>query len=614
MKYGLKDEYMGYRVELKKIRIKNFRSIVDETINLYDFNIFVGLNDCGKSNVLKALNLFFNGETENGHVLDFPRDYCQHGKTGKGKAKEIVIEVDLFVPDSFKETGIKTWKKVWRDLDNPLFSDNLTEIVNEYSKCVILFRRIKFEYIPAVKSEEFFQDLLLKLYNSMIHSADSALLKANSGYSKALSELTQDLSENVQNQIGIESTVKMPDKLSVLFRNLKISTSDKNIKDIDLNHRGDGVKARHIPSILLTIANNIKKARKKNTVDYTFVWGYEEPENGVEFFACSKLAEELYSYAADIQILLTTHSPAIYSKNNNKDVRCYYTYKTDYGNSKYDEDLSFVELNENIGLMPLIAPYIEDFQKVLDERTKNITELSDELNRLRRTANKVVIYTEGKTDVEYLKLAFAKFKEYEDLADRIEYYNIRNARDTGDGELKKMFDYMQKGNDTNIKIFMFDRDVTDKIIPQEYEESINKVYRFNIPIPPHRSADDKIAIEHYLTDENLATIDKDGKRIFLAKDFDSKGISLDGKYMRQHAKAHDNIKYDPLEIVNGTDEKRVYRNVPDDNKNFAMTKDNLVTHISNVDEGFDFNLSAFKLILDVIRKIVVHADTVMKMS
>ena len=84
--------------------------------------------------------------------------------------------------------------------------------------------------------------------------------------------------------------------------------------------------------------------------------------------------------------------------------------------------------------------------------------------------------------------------------------------------------------------------------------------------------------------------------------------------MRQHAKAHDNIKYDPLEIVNGTDEKRVYRNVPDDNKNFAMTKDNLVTHISNVDEGFDFNLSAFKLILDVIRKIVVHADTVMKMS
>ncbi len=512
----------------------------------------------------------------------------------------------MFIPENFKETGIKTWKKVWRY--NGIFSDNFQELFNEYSKCVTLFRRIKFEYIPAVKSEEFFQDLLLKLYNSMIHSADSALLKANSGYSKALSDLTQNLSENIRNKIGIESTVKMPDKLSALFRNLKISTNDGNINDIDLNHRGDGIKARHIPSILLTIANNIKETRQKRSVDFTFIWGYEEPENGVEFFACSKLAEELYSYSSDIQILLTTHSPAIYSKNSSEQVRCYYTYKTDHGDSKYDEDYSFVELNENIGLMPLIAPYIEDFQKVLNERAKNIAVLSDELKRLNRTAKKVVIYTEGKTDVKYLKLAFAKFPEYKDISDRIEYYDIKNAKDTGDGELKKMYDYLQKGNDTNIKIFMFDRDVADKIIPQEYEEASNKVYRFNIPIPPHRSVGDKIAIEHYLTDENLATVSKDGKKVFLAKDFDSKGVSLDRKYMRQHAKAHDNSKYDPLEIVNGTDEKRVYSLEPGDNENYAMTKDDLVTHISNADQGFDFDLSAFKLILNIIRKIVEFAD------
>ena len=107
---------MSYRVKLKKVRIKNFRSIVDETINFDQFNIFVGLNDCGKSNVLKALNLFFNNETENGHPLDFPRDYCQYGKTGKGKAKEIVIEVDLLVPDNFKEKGIKTWKNIQKNI------------------------------------------------------------------------------------------------------------------------------------------------------------------------------------------------------------------------------------------------------------------------------------------------------------------------------------------------------------------------------------------------------------------------------------------------------------------------------------------------------------------
>ncbi len=597
---------MGYRVELKKIRIKNFRSIVDETLILDEFNVFVGLNDCGKSNVLKALNLFFNGETENGHALDFPRDYCQHGKTGKGKAKEIIVEVDLLVPDSFKEAGIKTWKKVWRD--NELFSDNLTEIVNEYSKCVTLFKRIKYEYIPAVKSEIYFQDLLLKLYNSMIHSADSALLKANTVYSNALLELTEDLSQNIKTQLGIESVVKMPDKLSELFRNLKISTKDKNVKNIDLNHRGDGIKARHIPSILLTISNNIKESRKKNSVDFTFIWGYEEPENGVEFFACSKLAEELYSYKSDIQILVTTHSPAIYSRNSSEHVKCYYTFKNDTGDSKYDEDYDTVTLNKNIGLMPLIAPYIEDFQKDLANRTEKIALLTDELERLNGLAKKIIIYTEGKTDIEYLKLAFSRFPEYATIAERIEYYDMKNVKDTGDGELKKMFDYLQKGSDTNIKIFMFDRDVPERIIAKEYEAAPNNVYRFNIPIPPHRLPEDRIAIEHYLTDKDLSTIDGDGKKIFLAKEFDFKGISLDGKYMRQHARPHDNSKYDPLEIVNGTDEKRVFSLTVNDKQNYAMTKDNFVVHIVNADKGFDFDISAFKLILDIIKKIVEHAD------
>ena len=34
---------MSYSVILKKVRIKNFRSIIDETIEFDRFNIFVGL-------------------------------------------------------------------------------------------------------------------------------------------------------------------------------------------------------------------------------------------------------------------------------------------------------------------------------------------------------------------------------------------------------------------------------------------------------------------------------------------------------------------------------------------------------------------------------------------
>ena len=66
---------MGTRITIHSIRIKNFRSIKNEYLEAKDMNIFVGLNDAGKSNVLKALNLFFCGETDYKTPFDFQRDF-----------------------------------------------------------------------------------------------------------------------------------------------------------------------------------------------------------------------------------------------------------------------------------------------------------------------------------------------------------------------------------------------------------------------------------------------------------------------------------------------------------------------------------------------------------
>ena len=43
---------------IKSIQIKNFRSIVNEHIDASNLTLFVGNNDAGKSNIIKALNLF----------------------------------------------------------------------------------------------------------------------------------------------------------------------------------------------------------------------------------------------------------------------------------------------------------------------------------------------------------------------------------------------------------------------------------------------------------------------------------------------------------------------------------------------------------------------------
>lgn len=51
-------------MKIKSIRIENFRSFVDVTIPLNDYNCFVGPNGAGKSTVLTALKVFFR-ETDN---------------------------------------------------------------------------------------------------------------------------------------------------------------------------------------------------------------------------------------------------------------------------------------------------------------------------------------------------------------------------------------------------------------------------------------------------------------------------------------------------------------------------------------------------------------------
>lgn len=45
-----------------------------------------------------------------------------------------------------------------------------------------------------------------------------------------------------------------------------------------------------------------------------------------------------------------------------------------------------------------------------------------------------------------------------------------------------------------------------------------------------------------------------------------------------------------------------------DSKNYALTKDQFVAHIENQDNGFDFDFSAYRLILGIIEKIVAEAD------
>jgi predicted ATP-dependent endonuclease of OLD family len=60
---------------IKKIEVSKFRSIYSIDIDADEINIFSGRNNQGKSNILKALNLFFNSKSNFDQDFDQGKDF-----------------------------------------------------------------------------------------------------------------------------------------------------------------------------------------------------------------------------------------------------------------------------------------------------------------------------------------------------------------------------------------------------------------------------------------------------------------------------------------------------------------------------------------------------------
>ena len=86
---------------LSEIEVNGFRSIRDCSITgLGNFTTFAGLNNSGKSNFLRALNAFFNNQTDEGINLKVNDDYFRPDMRKK-KAKQIKVSVKFSLPNQF---------------------------------------------------------------------------------------------------------------------------------------------------------------------------------------------------------------------------------------------------------------------------------------------------------------------------------------------------------------------------------------------------------------------------------------------------------------------------------------------------------------------------------
>lgn len=398
---------------IEQVVIRNFRSITSASIQTRNITVLVGPNDSGKSNVLRALNLFFNGEIEPGRRLDFDADYSGVARKVQGKAKEISVELTISPPSTYKERRSVVWKKVWRrGAAAPYFSSRVFEDGAEISgrtKVGAWLDRLRFEYVPAIKSSDYFIRLLRELHDTFAETIDSDLRNASASFVTSIHKHTKSMSNGLQTALGFSSEVELPNNLGSLFEVLEFNTREES-SSIPLSSRGDGVKVRHIPVILKFIADQRNINASSGHIKSDTIWGYEEPENNLELSKAYELRDAFLVYGFDTQIVLTTHSPAFYGlceASADIDTKRYYVTRTSSDGTRIEENVvrdGVADLDRELGLLPLVEPHI----RAAVEEAKALRESLIESQQYLPHPSETSIFVEGVTDKAVIEVILAQ--------------------------------------------------------------------------------------------------------------------------------------------------------------------------------------------------------------
>ena len=398
---------------IKKVEIRYFRSIYAcEMSNITDLNIIFGRNDAGKSNVLRALNLFFNYESNPGLLFDFDRDFSHERKhevetvKGAGSKKFVTVKVTFATPKTMQKSLGKEFflRRQWSKARAPeapqeKFSKHITPNKIQYVRR--LLGDISFHYIPAIKDRMIFQKLLGEMY--AVLAKDKDFENSLSGFTEEIRAKTEELSSGIADNLKITSVIAPPSDLSNLFRSLDFDTGNSNSKLSLTLQRGDGIQVRHIPEILRYIAD-------APASDGRHIWGFEEPENSLELAGAYNEAELFCDLAKDEnkQIFITSHSPAFFRLPAPR-AKKFFVKKPD--EKSLIEDISDSDNIDESSLMGEI-PYLGVMSGALNAAHAEIEELiflQKDLQKQIEGDQRPILWVEGQTDKQIIECAWKLF-------------------------------------------------------------------------------------------------------------------------------------------------------------------------------------------------------------
>jgi predicted ATP-dependent endonuclease of OLD family len=307
---------------ISSVKIERFRSIAEADLDEFgNFTALAGLNNSGKSNVLRALNAFFSGHGDPGRPISIESDYHRQYLKRK-KAKKIRVAVRFSLPNHFtfrrglepvrEFLGGATFEveKEWnRQSASPDYFLNGGEALdaNQRAKIDQFLSLISFRYIPnrvlpldVIRNEhQSLRDVLIRRLARKAKNPEAAFKALQDTSVSLVERLAQEVHDACPGVNGVRLSTPSSWQDMVFAFGYKLVTGDVEIDD---TAQGSGVQ-----SLLMFQTLSLKFGWKQAAV-----WAVEEPESSLHSSLEARVASYLASVSIDpssrLQIVTTTHS------------------------------------------------------------------------------------------------------------------------------------------------------------------------------------------------------------------------------------------------------------------------------------------------------------------
>ncbi len=387
-----------------------------------------------------------------------------------------------------------------------------------------------------------------------------------------------------------DASINIP-QYSYKSSELPISGNRLNIKDLNNVSSGEAMLISIFLSLIKEYDFNHNNFELKDIQGICII---DEIDLNLHIKQQKEILPKLIKMFPKVQFVITTHSP--FFVKGMKETFCD---DCDFlcmpEGHVLNDVVEFSEIEKTIEMFNVNGDQYVEYTKGLKWQLKEISERKD----------KITVLTEGKTDADFIK------KAYEKLGISMPNIEIRGLDEktdgqTGDKTLKKILSVQKSLN--NKLIAIFDRDnpsILDYLNANTSEELTvvdKKVYAFALPIPNHRTKDERISIEHYFSDDELLTEDENGHRLYQAKEFNKNGITVDNSKICKYL-VFNREEVDDIYILSGSGDKKVTD--LDGDKNYSLSKADFCRNVCNDAEKFNnFNFESFRVIIDKISKII----------